>query len=215
MQQRVLNKKQRKITPKLSFLKELGFYLAGGTALALHLGHRTSRDLDFYTQKHFNSRLLLKRIEKKLGEKSKEYSLAKDTLFIRISDVDISLFYYEYSLIKPLIKMNSLNLASKEDIAGMKILAIIQRATKRDYIDIYFLLKEFSLEDLLDFAKQKYSQLNLYLALRALEYYKDINLSTEKKRGKIYIFSGIAWPSIKRSPSREVKKYQLSLLTPH
>lgn len=129
----VLNKKQKKIIPKLGFLKKYGFYLAGGTALALQLGHRTSQDLDFYTQKHFRFRVFLKEIEKKLGEKAKEYSLAKDTLFIRILDTDLSFFYYEYPLIKPLLKMNSLNLASKEDIGGMKILSIVQRATKRDY----------------------------------------------------------------------------------
>ena len=208
----VLNRKQKKIIPQLDFLKDKGFYLAGGTALALKIGHRTSQDLDFYTQKGFQSQVFLKRIEKKLGEKAKEYSLAKNTLFIRILDVDMSFFHYEYPLINPLIKINSLNLASKEDIGGMKILSIIQRATKRDYIDIYFLLKEFSLGDLLYFAKQKYPQINLYLALRALEFYKDINLEKERKRGKIYIFSGINWPSIKRFLSKEVKKYQLSLI---
>jgi len=140
--------------------------------------------------------------------------LAPDTIFIRILDVDMSFFYYEYPLIEPPIKMNSLSLASKEDIAGMKILSIIQRATKRDYIDIYFLLKEFSLESLLNFAKQKYPQLNLYMAIRALQYYKDINLEKERRRGRIYIFSGTTWPSIKRFLTKEVKKYQLDLIKP-
>jgi len=208
----VLNRRQKKIISKLGFLKKYGFYLGGGTALALQLGHRTSQDLDFYTSKHFNSRIFLKDIEKNFKEKSKEYSLAKDTLFIKILDVDISFFYYEYPLIKPLIKMNSLNLASPEDIGGMKILSIIQRATKRDYIDIYFLLKEFSLESLLNFAKQKYPQLNLYMAVRALQYYKDINLEKEKRRGRIYIFSGTTWPSIKKFITEEIKKYQLGLI---
>lgn len=210
MHPEVLNKKQKELIPKLSFLRKQGFYLAGGTALALQLGHRTSRDLDFYNQKHFRSQVLLGKLEKEIGAKYEKYSLAANTLFVKISNVDMSFFYYEYPLIKPLIKPNSLNLASKEDIGAMKILSIIQRATKRDYIDIYFLLREFSLETLLNFAKQKYPQMNVYLAIRALEYYKDINLHKEQKRGKIYVFNGIGWPSIKRFLSKEVKKYQLS-----
>lgn len=212
MHLKVLNRKQKNIISKLGFLKKRGFYLAGGTALALQLGHRTSKDLDFYNQKHFRSKNLLVKTEKELRIKAKEYSLAKETLFIRILDVDMSFFYYPYSLIKPLIKMNAINLASKEDIAAMKILSIVQRATKRDYVDIYFLLKELRLEDLLKFAKQKYPELNLYLALRALEFYKDIDLKEERRRGKIHIFSGVGWPAIKRFLTKEVKKYQLGLI---
>lgn len=210
MEDYVLSNKQKKIIGKLGFLRRYGFYLAGGTALALQLGHRRSQDLDFYTPKHFQSKNLLNKLEEVIRSKATRYSLASNMLFIRILGVDLSFVWYEYPLIKPKVKMDSIDLASKEDIGGMKILAIIQRATKRDYIDTYFLIKEFGLEKLLGFAKAKYTEFNPYLALRALRYFVDVEKRKEK-RGRLCIYSRITWPEIKEFLAQVVKKYQLAM----
>jgi len=88
----ILNKDQARIFSKLKFLNEKGFYLAGGTALALQLKHRTSLDFDFYTRSHFNASQLLDVLKKNFPQKIEEVSIAEDTLFVRIDKVSSSFF---------------------------------------------------------------------------------------------------------------------------
>jgi len=147
----VLNKGQREVLPQLSFLK--GFYLAGGTALALQIGHRTSVDFDFYTPKHFDAKELYEEIEKVFEDKAVKTADAEDTLFCTINQVSTSFFWYKYKLIKKLKKIEGVWVASIEDIAAMKFIAINHRPEKRDYIDIYFLLRRFSVEEMFSFAR--------------------------------------------------------------
>ena len=73
----ILNKKQLKIFPQLSFLEKLGFYMAGGTALALQIGHRTSLDFDFYSHKHFASSSLYDKIENIFKYNAEKISIAQ------------------------------------------------------------------------------------------------------------------------------------------
>lgn len=209
----ILNYNQKRILKNLSFLKQHGFYLAGGTALALYFGHRTSKDLDFYTNKHFNSLKLVddfKRVFKKdLGDKPK---MAKDTLWMKIRNTDLSFFYYPYSLIRPLAPYETIKLASIEDIIAMKVEAIISRGAKRDFVDIYFAIKKYGLKKVLDLFGKKYPYAsNKYACLTALTYFEEAE-KKEQGRKRVYIYSGITWPVIKKYLINEVKKYQLSLI---
>ena len=209
----ILNQNQKRILKNLSFLKKHGFYLAGGTALALYLGHRTSKDLDFYTNKHFNSLKLVddfKRIFKKdLHNKPK---IAEDTLWIKIKNTDLSFFYYPYSLIRPIVPFETIKLASIEDIIAMKVEAIISRGVKRDFVDIYFAVKKYGLKRVLDLFGKKYPYAsNEYVCLAALTYFEEAE-KKEQGRKRIYIYSGIIWSAIKKYLINEVKKYQLSLI---
>lgn len=132
----IISSKQAKLLKKLSFLKKHGFYLAGGTALALQIGHRTSLDFDFYTKKNFDVQQLHRLLERKFQEVivlQKE----KNTLNVKVDGIAVSFFKYPYPLIFPLVKEQDFPaLASKEDIAAMKVIAISDRGTKRDFIDI-------------------------------------------------------------------------------
>jgi len=201
----VLNRKQKGLLKKIGFLKKYGFYLAGGTALALQINHRTSLDFDFYTKKRFNSSELQRLFERKF----KEIILlqkAEGTLIVKIDGVAVSFFQYPYPLIFSLIKyQNFPPLASKEDIAAMKIIAISDRGTKRDFIDIYFLLEEFSLKEILDFVKKKYPNFNIYVGLRGLTYFVD---AEKKQRRRLYLFHSVFWSEVKKILIKEVKKYQ-------
>ncbi|MGB6838911.1 MAG: nucleotidyl transferase AbiEii/AbiGii toxin family protein, partial [Microgenomates group bacterium] len=163
----VLDKNQKKIFPNLSFLAQDGFYLAGGTALALQIGHRTSVDFDFYSNKHFDALTLYDKIEDIFGQKAKRTGQAEDTLFCKIGKADLSFFWYKHPLIKKTITFKGVPLASLGDIAAMKLIAVSRRPVKRDYIDIFFLLKRFSLEQIFSFAAEKYPNINLYFSLRA------------------------------------------------
>src|SRR3989344_3341629 len=151
-------------------------YLAGGTALALHLGHRISEDLDFFTQEELDEKILLSEL-KRLPEFVEE-GTAWRTVWGKIKKIKFSLFYYENPLIKKTVIFEDLHILAKEDIAAMKVHAIEDRGTKRDFFDLYFLAKEFSLEQMLQFYDQKYHKLSekYYHIIRSLSYFTDAEM---------------------------------------
>jgi len=183
---------KKKILPK-------GTYLAGGTALALQLGHRRSFDLDFFTDKPFKRREIIQ----KLGPLNfKLEQEAWRTILGKFTGIKFSLFYYKYPQIFPYKKFLKINLADLPDIAAMKIDAISSRGKKRDFFDLYFLMKEFSLEEMLDFYNQKYKALatNRTHVLRSLEYFAD----ADKDDNPEMIKESPPWEEIKGFFKREV-----------
>ena len=158
----------------LAKLPELkNFYLAGGTACALHFGHRLSFDLDFFTETEFDQSNLADVINK-LGKFSIE-QIVKDTLLGKLNKEKISFFYYRYPLLKPTILWKGVNIVSIYDLIGMKIEAISGRGKKRDFIDLFFLTKHISLEKALKIYDKKYKALsnNLRHLLNSLVYFND------------------------------------------
>jgi len=204
----ILDPKRKKLLSKLGFLDEQGFYMAGGTALALQIGHRTSLDFDFYTEKRFNARKLREQFDKKF-KKVQEIYIAEDTLGLDADGIKMSFFRYSYRLIRSYVQMEDICLASKEDIAAMKILAISQRGKRRDFIDIYFLIKEFGLREIIEFTKEKYQMFNIYVGLQGLLYFKDADEDSEKQRFKM--LQKADWWRIKKYIIREVNFLKISL----
>lgn len=153
-----------------------GAYLAGGTACALQLGHRVSLDLDFFTEKEFNTEIVLSSLKKLPGFRLDE--IAKWTILGSFPKVKFSYFYYPYPLIKKVSVFSGISVASLEDIAAMKIAAVCNRGTKRDFIDLYFLIKKFSLKKILKFYDQKYAKLsnNFFHIMKSLDYFEDAEL---------------------------------------
>jgi len=212
MEDFILSYNQKKILKNISFLKRYGFYLAGGTALALQFGHRTSQDLDFYTKKHFDPIKLTKEFEKVFKKDLKTSRTAKDTLWIKIKNTDLSFFRYPYSLIRSLVSYKTVKLASIDDIIAMKIEAIITRGKKRDFVDMYFAIKKYGIKKVLSFFKEKYPEaFNEYNCITGLTYFKDAE-EREQGRKRIYIYSNVDWRGIKKYITEEVKKYQLSII---
>lgn len=202
----ILNNKQKFIFKNISFLKKEGFYLAGGTALALQIGHRHSLDFDFYLPKKFDSNKLLKLFQKNF-KKIQVINQEEDTLLLSVEGINLSFFTYKYPLLKPLIKIQEINLASLEDIAAMKLVAIIQRKSKRDYIDLFYLLENFGLEKILILTEKKYKGLfNPYLGLRALIYFEDIETEKDKQRNKL--IADFNWNKIKKELIKMVKDFK-------
>lgn len=171
----ILDKKRLDILPLFEGFKK-DFYLAGGTALALQIGHRDSVDFDFFSKEDINTKELFER----LREIFKEHKLLKiqeepNTLTVLVDDaIKISFFTHKYKLIGEIINDGNLSLASAEDIGCMKLSAITGRASNKDYIDLYFLLQRFSLSDLLENARLKYPGLERNLILKSLVYFEDI-----------------------------------------
>ncbi len=148
-------------------------YLAGGTALALQLGHRMSVDLDFFTKEKFDENL----VATELSQLSlfQEDQRAWASVLGRISKTRFSIFYYKYKIIDPLITFEGINLIGKKDIAAMKIHAISDRGVKRDFIDVFMLAKEFTIDQMFNFYEEKYGSLDdkLYQLIKGLSYFAD------------------------------------------
>lgn len=190
-----------KILMSISPFKELR--LVGGTSLALQIGHRDSVDLDLF------GNLSVDKIEldEILNQFDKVKSLggSKSINVFFINGIKVDIVNYPYPWLEGSLIEDSIVLAGKRDIAAMKISAITQRGSKKDFIDLYFLLKDFSLKDILSFYKIKFQDANLWMAIRSLTYFDDANLQPMPK-----MFIEISWNEIKRHINEEVIKYQES-----
>ncbi len=182
----ILDKQRLSILPLLKNFKK-DFYLAGGTALALQLGHRDSIDFDFFSKNNINTVELFEQLKGVFKEhKIVKIQEEKNTLTVIVDNsIKISFFTYEYELLNDLIDEEDLKLASVEDIACMKLSAIVSRSTEKDYIDLYFILQNYSLDKLLESSREKFPQLDSNLIIKSLVYFDDVE--TEKinfKNGK-------------------------------
>ena len=173
----ILNGKRSSIVDRLIRFGDR-FYLAGGTGLALQLGHRISEDFDFFTCTSFNNDSLFGEIK----ELFPEFLLnvmqnEKDTFTVLLNDeIKISFFKLRYTNILPLLEAGNFKLAQIQEIGIMKLVAL-PRAVYKDYVDIYFILKEFSLLSLMDLAKLKHPEFNQSIYLKCLLSYEDVDLS--------------------------------------
>lgn len=148
-------------------------YLAGGTSLALQIGHRISVDLDFFTPIKFDEIIIANELKKIKG-----FSLEQTgnlSVLGKIGETRFSIFSYPYELVAPTENFEKVLLAGKKDLAAMKVHALEDRGTKRDFIDVFFLTKDFTLEEMLEFYSQKYHCLDdhLYSIIRSLNYFSD------------------------------------------
>ena len=148
MYKKSLNIKTEALIKKIEsarFVKK--FYLAGGTALALQIGHRQSIDLDFFINNNFELEELINELST-LGKYRLNYK-NHITLDGLLDEVKISFFKYDYPQLYPFIYFNNIRLADIRDIAPMKIAAIASRGSKKDFIDLYFLMEIFNLSEIL------------------------------------------------------------------
>jgi len=170
----ILDEKRIKLLPFFKFFKK-DFYLAGGTGLALQIGHRDSVDFNFFTYEKIDTKkLFIKLKETFLDFKILKIEEDENTMIVLIDGVKVSFFSYPYKLIGKIVNQDNLSIASIEDIGCMKLSAIISRATIKDYIDLYYILQKINLEKLLKKAVVKFQDIDKNLILRSLVYFKDI-----------------------------------------
>jgi len=154
------------------------FYLAGGTGLALHFGHRFSVDLDFFSD-DINTvgpaqRSALRTL---LDDPTLAITHDKDSSFVVVwRGVGVSFFRLNlYPLAQPTFLVNNVRLASVEEIGAMKLAAIINRGTRKDMVDLYFILQQVSLDDIFQVASVKYVKARSFAvsAVRAMSFFED------------------------------------------
>ncbi|TSC55543.1 MAG: hypothetical protein G01um101418_865 [Parcubacteria group bacterium Gr01-1014_18] len=199
----ILDSFRRDLLPAFGAFKG-EFYLAGGTALALQLGHRDSFDFDFFKKEDFDPMALWKRLEKHFVPHSLQMiQNERNTLSVIIGEkVKLSFFSYDYPMIEPLLPEPYLNMAGMLDIGCMKLSAIIARATLKDYVDLYYILHNITLPSLLEKTALKFSHLDQNLVLKSLLYFEDVvedPVIFKKDRD-------ISWPAIQDFLKKEVGK---------
>lgn len=141
-----------------SFAKLGEFYLVGGTALALQIGHRLSVDFDLFSSQVLPANLL-SRIKQVFPRSSVSVTYsAPEQLNVLIDTIKTTFFHYEYPVLDPFITYQGVSIASIREIAAMKAFAVGKRLSFKDYVDWYFLLKEehVNLEDVIAFCQKKF-----------------------------------------------------------
>jgi len=153
------------------------FYLVGGTALALQIGHRMSVDFDLFSDEEL-PRALLQKVRRVFPKTTVVPTINNpEQLNVTVSGVKVTLFWYRYPPVLPLVEYEQVKMASVPEIAVMKAFAIGQRGTYRDYVDMYFLLAEnhVTIPQIFALAKQKYAdEFNERLFLEQLVYMEDV-----------------------------------------
>ena len=149
------------------------FYLAGGTGLALYLGHRRSVDLDFFSGDPVDEERLLLKVQQ-LPEFS-VVAKGEQTLHAQIQGTKVSFLGYGYPVLFPFAKFLGVDVADPRDIACMKISAIAGRGTKRDFVDLYWVSRRYGLDQLLRWFKEKFAKANYSTVhiLKSLTYFKE------------------------------------------
>src|SRR4030042_6022720 len=153
-----------------------GFYLTGGTALALYLGHRKSVDIDLFSNFGFDAGQMIENLSQDFPFQL-FYSSA-NPLRGSIENIKTDIIAHRYKYINGPFLLDDISILSEDDIVAMKINAIITSGQRiKDFTDIYFLLDKFDISDMIRFYNNKYNQDNDALILKSLIYFDDIDNS--------------------------------------
>ena len=170
-------------------------YLAGGTALALMEGHRISVDLDVFTHAMTDIEAVLGRLRGQVPELSVT-SVSAGTLYVEVLGVQVSVIEYGYPLLGPTVSSNGsgLVLASRDDIATMKLSAIASRGSRKDFVDLWVLLSRHrSLREYLKLFEQKFAVRDVGHVVRSLVHFDDAESDPPLR-----LLADIEWELVKR-----------------
>jgi len=189
----------KRIAPHLN-----GFYLAGGTGLALQLGHRRSADLDFFIDHSFNNDLLISTIKP-----DKVILTNEGTLHCELEGVKVSFLYYATLCIFPAIMWKKINLADWRDIAAEKIKTISQRGSKKDFYDLFAVIKlKLPIDQVCRIFRERFptSVANYYHVLRSLTFFEEAE--EEPAPDLIRKRKDWEWKIVKRFFIKNIKSFE-------
>jgi predicted nucleotidyltransferase component of viral defense system len=195
----------------LSLLKDLmalsslqSFSLVGGTALALRYGHRSSVDLDLFYHEKFDQTSIENELIHEFGSEFEyESGHKKFGIFCNIQKIKVDIVYFPHPPITELVIDENIRMYSSADISAMKIQAILGRAQKKDFWDLYELLKHYPLQQLMDWHKQKYPSQMLAISIpNAITYFVDADESETPVS-----FKGQTWEQVKNGIKQVVSDY--------
>ena len=146
--------------------------LVGGTALAFHLGHRLSIDLDLFGS--FDNEILTETLKSETFDDFYVLSESKVIKQYLINQVKVDIVKYDrYQWLEDVVVDDQIRVAGLKDIAAMKVAAITNRGSKKDFVDMFFLLQIFDIQEILEFYRTKYFDANLFTVMLSLAYFDD------------------------------------------
>ena len=175
------------------------FNLVGGTSLALQIGHRNSIDIDLLGHQEINQILFEEKL-RKLGKVEVSQS-SKNILITKVNEIKVDFVNYKYPLLTDYLVIDTIRMLSMQDIAAMKLNAIMGRGSKKDFVDLFFLLEEFSIHEILKFYNKKFRDGSEFLVLKSLTYFEDADLQTQPK-----MYRAFDWKKCKEKITAEVLK---------
>ena len=180
------------------------FSLVGGTALALRYGHRSSDDLDLFFHEKFDHTIIENELINEFGSDfDYESGHKKFGIFCNIQNVKVDIVYFPHLPIAPIEEENKIRFYSGPDISAMKIHAILGRAQKKDFWDLYELLQHYSLQQIIEWHMQKYPSHMLAISIpNAITYFTDADESEAPVSYKKQ-----TWELIKKGISKTVSDY--------
>lgn len=176
---------------------EARFYLAGGTAVAIHLGHRRSIDLDWFSEREVPDPMRLAGELRTPGIDLSVHSVAEGTLHAEAMGVRLSFLQYRYPLLRPTVEWPEFGcrLASLEDLACMKLSAIASRGARKDFIDLYALGKSgFGLDRMLASYSEKFQTRDIGHVIYSLTYFDDAEPEEPPE-----MLWNVTWREVKRT----------------
>jgi hypothetical protein len=140
-----------------------------------------------------------------LGEVNQNDTVQSGSIILqtKINDVKVDFVKYQYAWLDECLTPDNLRLAGKRDIAAMKVAAIGNRGSKKDFVDLYFLLQEFSLSEIMSFFSQKYYLLQPFHHLQSLTYFADAD-----KNEDLDMLIDVKWSDVKKYIQEQVKNYE-------
>ncbi|MCF7911912.1 MAG: nucleotidyl transferase AbiEii/AbiGii toxin family protein [Candidatus Cloacimonetes bacterium] len=178
------------------------FYLVGGTALALYLGHRKSIDIDLFTELEFNERRIASILENEY--RGQQINIEKGTVAYSINDIKAEFFLHQYPLVGSLSHISGIRLCSIEDLCAFKLNAIMGRGSKKDFWDLAYLLKIYPLEKQIEFFQKKYHNANLWHLQKSLSFFED----ADNEGTEILDDSVLSWQEVKEKIREEILNYE-------
>ena len=175
--------------------------LVGGTALSLQYGHRISVDLDLFACNLEADFITIISEIKNKGYTIEIRKQSSSILIAMVEEIKVDVVNYPYPWIDHSIKEENIVMATDKDIAAMKLSAITNRGTKKDFIDLYYLLKHYSLEQMVSFYTSKYGESSVFMVLKSLTYFDDAELDVSPN----VLDRTINWSTIKNTITNEVK----------
>jgi hypothetical protein len=199
----------------LKFLQDstvfASYFLVGGTALSLQLGHRISDDIDLFTRGDINKDEIFDFLNKNYKGKYQIINIQNIILQIIINEIKVDFVKYDYNLIENVKREEGIRYLGKKDISAMKLMAVANRGDQaKDFIDIYYLLKEIPLNDMFNYYKQKYNQKDISVIKRSLVYFEDI---TESNWTSVKLLNDeLLVDKIKSTIINEINKYNENII---
>lgn len=175
------------------------FYLVGGTALALQFGHRMSIDIDLFTLDDIDNNNLIEILSKSF-DVSIEFE-NKNMVITYINNIKVDFVKMGYPILFEPLLIENIRMLDIRDIVAMKLKAIAQRGSKKDFFDIYFFLQQMKMESMLQLFKRKFEQHELFYIVKSLTYFND----AEDDADPILFDKDVTWAKVKTLIHEKVK----------